>query len=401
MSESLLGQQGEREESITLHKIGGGSDKLYQVFLVQRGGAWAVDAAWGRRGATMTPKPKTKAPLPYGEAKKQYDKIVRGQKSEGYHDYNEQCGRVPNCADFAGQAEGGQPAAPGAAVMAAGGPAQTDTYPQLLNEVGDESEVERLIEDNSFAAEEKFDGKRVILRRQGGEVVGINRKGKTCAVAVAVEGVALSLAASLGDFLIDGEAVGDVFYAFDLLESAGADRRALPFRERRALLAEALLSAPASIQLSPLAVGVAAKRELYGRLKSGGREGIVFKKLGAPYRPGRPNRGGDQLKFKFCATGSFIVTSQNVQRSVAVHALDAGGGVVPLGNVTIPANKDVPAEGAIVEIRYLYAYRGGSLYQPVYLGERDDLTPEDCRTSQLKYKAEGAEDEDEAEARAA
>ena len=35
---------------------------------------------------------------------------------------------------------------------------------------------------------------------------------------------------------------------------------------------------------------------------------------------------------------------------------------------------------------YLYAFKGGSVYQPVLLGTRDDLTPADCTMKQLKYK---------------
>lgn len=55
-------------------------------------------------------------------------------------------------------------------------------------------------------------------------------------------------------------------------------------------------------------------------------------------------------------------------------------------NVTIPPNKQIPAADAVVEIRYLYAYPGGSLYQPVYLGVRDDITAEFCTLAQLKFK---------------
>ena len=43
---------------------------------------------------------------------------------------------------------------------------------------------------------------------------------------------------------------------------------------------------------------------------------------------------------------------------------------------------------SIVEIRYLYAYPNGSLYQPTLLGVRDDIGIEDCSVKQLKYKAE-------------
>ena len=59
---------------------------------------------------------------------------------------------------------------------------------------------------------------------------------------------------------------------------------------------------------------------------------------------------------------------------------------VEVGNVTIPANKDIPKEGQIVEVRYLYAYRGGSLFQPTYLGPRTDVLKDECTFSQLKYK---------------
>ncbi|MEN9634345.1 MAG: hypothetical protein RL077_2749 [Verrucomicrobiota bacterium] len=64
----------------------------------------------------------------------------------------------------------------------------------------------------------------------------------------------------------------------------------------------------------------------------------------------------------------------------------------PIGNVTIPANHKVPAVGAVVETRYLYAYPDGSLYQPVYLGERSDVRQNECVVSQMKFKR----DEDEA-----
>ena len=65
---------------------------------------------------------------------------------------------------------------------------------------------------------------------------------------------------------------------------------------------------------------------------------------------------------------------------------------VPIGNVTIPTNFPIPPAGALVEVRYLYAYPGGALYQPVYLGPRTDQTlPDDVST--LKFK-QGTDDDD-------
>ena len=46
-----------------------------------------------------------------------------------------------------------------------------------------------------------------------------------------------------------------------------------------------------------------------------------------------------------------------------------------------------------MECRYLYAFReSGCIYQPVYLGVREDIRSEECVTSQLKYKAEPVEE---------
>lgn len=59
---------------------------------------------------------------------------------------------------------------------------------------------------------------------------------------------------------------------------------------------------------------------------------------------------------------------------------------VEVGKVTIPPNFPVPAVGALVEVRYLYANKGGAVYQPVYLGERSDLDRESATIDQLEYK---------------
>ena len=114
----------------------------------------------------------------------------------------------------------------------------------------------------------------------------------------------------------------------------------------------------------------------------------MFKRLDAPYTPGKPNSGGAQLKFKFVATLSAIVAKVNAKRSVEL-SLFKGRSLISCGNVTIPANHDIPKVGMVVDVRYLYAYRAShALHQPVYLGLRDDVEPGECLVSQLKFKAE-------------
>jgi bifunctional non-homologous end joining protein LigD len=142
------------------------------------------------------------------------------------------------------------------------------------------------------------------------------------------------------------------------------------------------------VKLVETAFTTAQKTKLWQRLRRENREGIVLKRLDAPFAPGKPSSGGPQLKFKFVATASAVVAKINVQRSVEVSLFN-GRSLVSCGNVTIPANHEIPQVGAVVDVRYLHAYRESlALYQPVYLGPRDDVDPGECLVSQLKFKAE-------------
>jgi hypothetical protein len=145
------------------------------------------------------------------------------------------------------------------------------------------------------------------------------------------------------------------------------------------------------IELVETAFAPAQKAMLYNCMKQDRKEGVVLKRLDAPYTPGRPNSGGPQLKHKFVATLSAVVAKINAQRNVEVRLLN-GKGWIPCGNVTIPPNQPVPHVGAVVEIRYLYAFKESNvLYQPVFLGVRTDVEQHECVVSQLKYKSEDDE----------
>ena len=185
---------------------------------------------------------------------------------------------------------------------------------------------------------------------------------------------------------MDGECVGEVLHGFDLLALGNEDYRSFSYQERYAALLNLLCSGmQRQIQFVQGYSDPHDKMDVLQQLKDQKAEGVVFKRLDAVYTPGRPNSGGPQLKYKFYATGSFIVASINTQRSIALRLF---GTAETCGNVTIPPNQPIPNVGAIVDIRYLYVQKeGGSLYQPVYLGERDDLDQSACTADQLKYKA--------------
>lgn len=337
-------------QSTTLYFKESSSDKVYQASLEQAPGGFVVNFAYGRRGATLTTGTKTTSPVDAVKAQKIYDKLVAGKKAKGYKE-----------------------GADGTAFTTAGSN-DTGVRCQLLNFV-DEAEVTRLIASPDWWAQPKKDGKRLLVKKAGADLTAINRKGLSVG---APQPILDSVAAVAGDCLIDGEAVGETLFAFDLIDAPD-----LPYSARLARLEAMALSD--AVTVVETARTPAEKQAMVDRLLAEGAEGVVFKRHAAPYTAGRPNSGGTQVKFKFYAAVSALVTNVNAQRSVALAMLD-GDKQVAVGNVTIPANHEIPAVGAVVEVRYLYAYKGGSLYQPTYLGERDDVEADDI--SALKYKAE-------------
>lgn len=186
-----------------------------------------------------------------------------------------------------------------------------------------------------------------------------------------------------GSVTIDGELIDSKLYTFDYLMTG------IPYKERLKLL-EANYGDynMKNIIVIYTAYTKEEKQKLYDELKARNAEGIVFKDLRAMYTPGRPASGGTQVKFKFCETCTCIVCGRSsTKRSVALALLDENGKELTVGNVTIYPNFAIPNINDLVEIKYLYAYKGGSLYQPVYKGVRTDLDMVDCKLSQLKYKA--------------
>jgi bifunctional non-homologous end joining protein LigD len=339
------------------------SDKVYRVELVESGpssGGFVVNFAYGRRGSALTSGTKTSNPVAFHVAETIFARLVAEKMAKGYRE---------------GDAVEGHTVA---------GSESTGILPQLLTPTTEE-ELETLLDAPNWIVQEKLDGKRLLLRKEGQTVTGINRRGLACGLP---ENIVMDALALAGDWLLDGEFVGTVYHAFDLLEHEGSYRRH-PLKERLVVLLNLLASgqAPWIRFVSPIQ-GKAMKRRFVENCRESGCEGVVLKRWDAPYIPGRPASGGDQRKFKFVATASVVVTNVNARRSVQIGIVE-GNSVVPAGNVTIPMDKDIPGIGDIVEVRYLYAFpESGALFQPVYLGVRDDIELKDCTRDQLQFKRE-------------
>jgi bifunctional non-homologous end joining protein LigD len=349
-------------QSVSLYFKEGSSDKEYHASIEPAGRRFVVNFAYGRRGSTLNTGTKTNVPVDLQAATKILGKLVAEKKSKGYtegeagspYQHNEQENRV------------------------------TQILPQLLNPI-EEPQVEKLIRDDNWAAQEKFDGKRILLQKQGAAIHGINRRGLIVGVPSLL---VIAAQAFKSDFIIDGECIGNVLKVFDVLSCDGEDLRPTAYRQRLAALMNLLASGQQrQILLAHTAWKTSEKDELFTTLREQKKEGIVLKRTDAAYVAGRPNSGGTQLKHKFYATLSACVGAINSKRSIEIQLL-GDWGFVTAGNVTIPANHPVPKVNQVVEVRYLYAFReSGCVYQPVFLGVRSDVQPMECVRRQLKFKS--------------
>ena len=357
-------------ESIELAFKEGSSDKVYQAELKEESAGYVVNFAYGRRGNTLATGTKTATPVEYATAKKVYDKLVHSKTAKGYKpEGNSETIVVVDKEDVG-------------------------LRPQLLNEI-EEKDVEKYIQDDQWCMQEKYDGRRKMLQSTGSTIRGSNKKGFLTPIIPSIEAELKKIS---GGYTIDGEDMGDTIKLFDMIDFPN-----MRYSDRYEMLVNLFHDKGFKhLQVVETAWKETAKRQMFNRLKALKAEGVVFKVSYAGYTPGRPNSGGDQLKCKFYESASCIVTSHSdVKRSIGVSVVDDSipgyydglkpQSVVDVGNVTVYPNQDIPAIGAIVEVKYLYYYPNGSLYQPVLKEVRDDVHKEECLLSKLKTK-QGTDD---------
>jgi bifunctional non-homologous end joining protein LigD len=200
--------------------------------------------------------------------------------------------------------------------------------------------ADRPPEGSGWAHEVKLDGYRAQLRVSDGESrirtrTGLDWTDRFAAIAKDAE--------VLPDCLIDGEVVAHderrlpsfsalqaalsdgksddlVFFAFDLLFEGREDLRTLPLAERKARLERLLTARGISHRLHFVAHLVSSAQAVFASACKMGLEGIVSKRLDAPYRSGRSE---SWLKTK-CRAGQEVVIGGWTTDGGTVRSLLAG-----------------------------------------------------------------------------
>lgn len=356
-----------RIASTSLYFCQGSSDKEYHAEILATPTGHVVNFRYGQRGSTLTAGTKTTQPVTLDNAQVIYEKLVREKQAKGYTANGT---GIP----YQDSTESNR---------------STDFVPQLCNPVSDRNAL-GLIYSPQWAAQEKMDGERRAVDACPDQILGINRRGLTVPLPAPLVTELQAVVARHGSVFLDGELVGNTLHVFDLHRHGDLPLHAAPWHQRITLAAH-LLKGLCHIQVIPVAYSREDKRALWDRVKTERGEGLVFKLIQSPVTPGRPNSGGNWLKLKFVESASCCVMDINLgRRSVKLGLINGSflgkSQLVPVGNVTIPPNYPVPDTGTVVEVRYLYANAGGSLYQPVYRGIRNDVGIEACVLSQLKLK---------------
>jgi len=301
----------------------------------------------------------------------------------------------------------------------------------MLAEVG-----EAPFDDPGWLFEHKYDGYRLLARREEGRVLLRYRSGEE-ATALFPE-VATSLERMPVDLVLDGELVvagkdgrpsfqalqkraqlsrredrlaatlacPATLFAFDLLALGGRDLRGLPLWRRKELLAEV---AP---PLGPIRYADHVQgegRALFREVEARGLEGIMAKRADAPYRAGRSSAW---LKLRAARTVELAVVGFTAPRGGRARfgslllAVEGGGGLTFAGSVgsglgerqleqihgrllsrirpTPPCGGRVPSGRGItwvdpelvVLVRFREWTQEGLLRQPVFLRVREDKKDE-------------------------
>lgn len=354
----------------TLYFSEGKSDKVYRAWIEPGAkGLFSVNAAWGRRGSTM--QSGSKGQFPLDEAESTHMKLIAEKISKGYRPGENATPVVIPAKSTASNESGSGWLVP----------------PMLLNEISN-AELCKIIDDDRWCAQMKWDGIRAqIHRKLVGDTIDVrafSRTNKPIALPKPVVDAVIALEPINTDLVLDGELVGDTANLFDVLKRGATSLLEFQYQNRYTAL-EKLMSRNKSKALVLTPTFWEHKNSMLDTLREIGAEGIVFKRVDAKYESGRPNSGGPALKYKFWATASVIVAGPNGTKS-SVEIMLADG--TKIGHVTIAPNQKMPPTGSVIEVRYLYAHRGGSLIQTTLLRVREDVPREACTIAQLEFKGE-------------
>lgn len=254
--------------------------------------------------------------------------------------------------------------------------------------------LDEYINDSGYWFEQKFDGKRLLLRITDGEVEAVNRKGVTPGDAHllgALRKLRAALAHLEGEWCFDGEWMEgqDQFWIFDMPYALDLIGPETPYQDRRealeAVFEKAFVDEP-TFRLSEVARTGEEKRALLEWCRNNDSEGIMVKARHGHYHPGK--RTSVMMKAKFWQTADVLIgeVGREGKLSCSVWAIHKGD-LTDVGSIKMTEkNLEMAQTGMVVEVKYLYFTNDLRLYGPcTFLKWRDDKDPNECTTDDFVY----------------
>jgi ATP-dependent DNA ligase len=249
--------------------------------------------------------------------------------------------------------------------------------PELLTEVP-YSSLPKFISDDRYGIEEKYNGKRRTVVRDGNNVFSYSKDGGVRTLPARLVGRILSH--PMPRFVIDCELmVDETLKTFDAIilddDLLGGDE----YIERHKKLKLAF-NKISWIEVAHLAVGTIEKTAFVQKLIEENAEGIVLRKLDAVYQQG-DSRQHKKIKFWRICDCVVISVGQNEKESARVGVWHKDRLIEVCGVSLI--GKIQPVVGDVVEVKCLYSTPDLHLVQPGLLGIRDDKASRQCTSDQL------------------
>jgi len=198
--------------------------------------------------------------------------------------------------------------------------------------------VEELPQEAQWLYEIKFDGVRALAIKNKRDVKLISRAAKDLTpkypqLAAALEKLPVQQAVFDGEVVaVDAKGRSSFqllqcyntpgakkpplfYYAFDLINLEGRDLTAVPLARRKALAQTLLADVSPAIRFS---ASIKAESERVMReMKARGLEGLIAKRSGSKYQPGR--RSGAWVKFKWTNEQEFVIGGYSPPRGARTH----------------------------------------------------------------------------------
>lgn len=240
----------------------------------------------------------------------------------------------------------------------------------------------RLSTDPNYGFQEKFNGERRTICRQGTQLQDWNREGERGKGLPFRVRKAL-LAQPMKQFVIDVELCGNVVNVLDalVLDDEMTHLEAYEYRERRC---HEVFDETDAVKVVYTARSFEEKARLVIKLSDESAEGVVARDLRKPYKPGKAVQ---HYKYKMWKTLDAVVLGYNLKRdftSVRLGLFDKHGKLRDICGATIKKYDLRP--GMVVEVKYLYGTRDLHIVQPTLLHDgkpREDKRPEDCTIDQI------------------